>query len=412
MTPGSRPRHAVRRHGDPGRDVIRRQYDLLHPRLTVVPLVGGPRPVIDPAPGRTVVGHAELAVAMDAVADRRRAALRERISELEAGMHAAADELADAEAVADQRRADRDGFADAARWVESLPEAASAGSQRSAEAESELAERLRADRDAARALDRVLDQRASADAAIAEARRQLAALRSTGNDPAKERTAAELEAQAASVEARLTEAEDVARGRSEQTKRDIGETERELERLAREQRERLARLAELVDCLPGECRPPHDDDPLRHVATVAAGLRGLAGIVDAELAGLRSEVERRRAACEERRRQVEAARLALERIVPEDAVQALADLVTGVTDGVVVLDDVIATGDSSADDGLLLALETAEPSAPLVLLTSDPTVLGWAIDLPADRGALAGPGTVDLLTATASPATASTGGHR
>jgi len=390
--------------------VIRREYDLLHPRLTVVPVVGGPRPAIDAAPGRTVVGHAELAVAMEAVADRRRAALRDRIAELEAGLHAAADELADAEAVADQRRADRDAFADAARWVESLPEAAAAERDRTAAAEAELVERLRADREAARALDRVLDQRASADAAIAEARRQLAALRSTGDDPARERAAGELAAQAASVEARLTEAEDQARARSEQTKRDVGETERELERLAREQRDRLARLAGLVDCLPGEARPPHDGDPLHHVATIATGLRGLAGVVDGELVGLQAEVDRRRAGCDERRRQVDGARLALDRIAPEDAAQALADLVTGVTEGLVVLDDVVAA--EGHEDGLLRALEASEASAPLVLLTSDPTVLGWAIDLPADRGALAGPRTVDLLTATASPATASPGGHR
>jgi len=391
--------------------VIRREYDLLHPRLTVVPVVGGPRPAIDAAPGRTVVGHAELAVAMEAVADRRRAALRDRIAELEAGLHVVADELADAEAVADQRRADRDAFADAASWVESLPEAAATERARTDAAEAELVERLRADREAARALDRVLDQRASADAAIAEARRQLAALRSTGDDPARERAAAELAAQAASVEARLTEAEDQARARSEQTKRDVGETERELERLAREQRDRLARLAGLVECLPGESRPPHDDDPVHHVATIAAGLRGLAGVVDAELVGLQAEVDRRRAGCDERRRQVEGARLALDRIAPEDAAQALADLVTGVTEGLVVLDDVVAV-EGAHEDGLLRALEATEASAPLVLLTSDPTVLGWAIDLPADRGALAGPRTVDLLTATASPATASPGGHR
>jgi len=402
MTPGSRPRCPTGAVATPGRDVIRREYDLLHPRLTVVPVVGGARPAIDPAPGRTVVGHAELAVAMEAVADRRRAALRERIGELEAGLHAAADELADAQAVVDQRRADRDAFAEAARWVESLPALAAADRDRTAAAEAQMAERLRADRDAARALDRVLDQRASADAAIAEARRQLAALRQDGHDPARQRAAADLEAQAASVESRLTEAEDQARARSEQTKRDVGETERELERLARDQRDRLARLAALVDCLPGEARPPHDADPLRHVATVAGGLRGLAGVVDGELAGLQAEADRRRAGCDECRRRVDAARLALERIAPEDAAQALADLVTGVTDGVVVLDDVVAAAGAGGEDGLLRALEATEASAPLVLLSSDPTVLGWAIDLPADRGALAGPRTVEVLTATAS----------
>lgn len=182
--------------------MIRRESDLLHPRLTVVPVVGGARPVIDAAPGRTVVGQAELAVAMEAVAGRRRAVLRERIVELESGLAAARDDLADADAAADQRRADRDAFVDAAGWVDSLPELAVQGRARTAEAEAELAERLRDDREAARALDRVLDQRASAEAAIAEARRQLSALRAADGaaaHPERERAAADLEAQAASV---------------------------------------------------------------------------------------------------------------------------------------------------------------------------------------------------------------------
>ena len=77
-----------------------------------------------------------------------------------------------------------------------------------------------------------------------------------------------------------------------------------------------------------------------------------------------------------------------------DAAEALSDLVTGVAEGLVVLDDVVAAD----GDGLLRALEATEASAPLVLLSSDPAVLGWAIDLPADRGALVGPAVVDLLT--------------
>jgi len=177
----------------------------------------------------------------------------------------------------------------------------------------------------------------------------------------------------------------------------VSELERELERLAREQRDRLARLGGLLDCLPGESRPPRGEDPLDHIATVARGLRSLAAIVDGELAGLQAEHDRRRASRDAQRRQVEAARTSLDRIAPEDAAAALADIVAGVTDGIVVLDDVVA-GTAAHDDGLLRALEVAEPAAPLVLLSSDPTVLGWAIDLPAERGALVGPRAVDLLT--------------
>lgn len=377
--------------------MIRRQPVPLHPRLTVVPVDGRSRPAIAAAPGRTVVGHAQLAEAMEAVAERRRARLRKRIDGLEAELRQADGQLAEAEAMVVQRRADRDSFTDAAEWCEALPAAASETATSIARAEAELAERLRSARDAGRALDRVLDQRASADAAIAEARRQLAALRAgAADDPERERAAAQLAAQAESVEARLAEAEREARTRAEQAKREVSELERELERLAREQRDRHARLVELVECLPGEARPPHGDHPVDHVASIAAGLRGLAGVVDAELTGLQAEADRQRAGCEAQRRQIRAVRASLDRITPEDAAEALADLLSGAADGVVVLDDVVAAG-TDGQDGLLRALEVTEPAAPLVVLSSDPAVLGWAIDLPADRGGVAGPAAVESL---------------
>jgi len=192
----------------------------------------------------------------------------------------------------------------------------------------------------------------------------------------------------------LAAAEAEARTASERTKRDVTEVERRLEELARRQRGDLGRLAGLVDCLPGEARPPHDDDPLHHVGAIAHGLRALADVVDGELGGLQAEAGRCRAERDARRRQIDAARWSLDHIAPEDAAEALSTIVTGVAEGVVVLDDVVA----SEGEGLLRALEATEPSAPLVLLSSDPAVLGWAIDLPADRGALVGPAAVDLLT--------------
>lgn len=378
--------------------MIRREPELLHPRLTVVPVDERARPAVEAVPGRRIVGHAELATAMEAVAERRRASLRLRIAELAEELVDAERRLEGAATAAAQRRADRDGFLDAATWCESLPATISAQRQVIADAEAVLAERLRTSRDAARALDRVLDQRASADAAIAEARRQLESLTPAApSDPERAEAARALAAQAESVEARLAEAEAEARASSERTKRAVSESEREIEQLGRAQRDRHARLGSLVECLPGDARPPLDDEPIHHVATIAAGLRALAAGVDVELAGLQAEADRQQADCDDRRRRLDALRASVIRIVPEDAAEALTDLVTGGDDDLVVLDDVVAS-DAAGDDGLLRALEVTEPSAPLVLLSSDPTVLGWAIDLPAERGAIAGPRTVDLLT--------------
>lgn len=391
--------------------MIRREPDLLHPRLTVVPVDVGPRRALGCAPGRTVVGPAELEAATQAVAGRRRAARLEELAARNADLEAALERLAAARSAVDQRRADHDGFHAAADWCTSLPEAAAAHRTDVAAAEVELSDALRDAREASRALDRVLEQRAQADAAIAEARRQLHALDRGVGGPGDERAqaSAALAAQAESLEARLSDAEREARSRSEETKRAVTAAERTIERLGREQRDRRSRLGALVDCLPGDARPPHDDDPLHHVDTVAAGLRGLADTIAAELTGLTAALDRHRAECEHRRSEVAALRATLDRISPEDAAEALAGLVTGVADGVVVLDDVVAPDPTGPEDGLLRALEDAEPAAPLVLLSSDPTVLGWAIDLPAERGALYGPRTVDLLataTSTARPTTA------
>ncbi len=384
--------------------MIRREPDLLHPRLTVVPVDVGPRRAVDQAPGRTIVGRAELEAATQAVAGRRRSARLEVLATRNAELEQALERLAAARAAVDQRRADHDGFVAAADWCETLPGLAANHRTDLAAAEAELSEGLRAAREASRALDRVLEQRAQADAAISEARRQLHAMDRGEVDPTGERAqaAAALTAQAESLEARLGEAERDARSRSEETKRAVTATERTIERLVREQRDRQSRLAALVDCLPGDVRPPHDEDPLHHVGAVSAGLRGLAGTIADERTGLTAALDRHRAECEHRRSEVAEVRSTLDRTSPDDAAEALADLVTGIVDGVVVLDDVVATDPDGTADGLLRALEAAEPEAPLVLLSSDPTVLGWAIDLPAERGALVGPRAVDLLACSTS----------
>lgn len=379
--------------------MIRREADLLHPRLTVVPVDVGCRRALDRSPGRTVVGRAELDAATQAVAGRRRTARLEVLASRNAELEQALERLAGARAAVDQRRADHDGFLAAADWCETLPGLAAGHHAALAAAESALADALRDAREASRALDRVLEQRAQADAAISEARRQLHALERGEGDAGDERAkaAAALTAQAESLESKLSEAEAGARNRSEQTKRAVTEVEREIERLSRDQRDRDVRLGSLLECLPGDARPPHDDDPLNHTHLVSAGLRGLAETIAGELTGLTAALDRHRAECEHRRSEVAAVRATLDRIDPEDAAEALAGLVCGVAEGVVVLDDVVASDPDGADDGLLRALEAAEPDAPLVLLSSDPAVLGWAIDLPAERGALVGPRMVDLL---------------
>lgn len=375
-----------------------RQTDLLHPRLTVVPVVGRPDPVIEPAPGRTVIGSAELAQALATAAERRRAELRDLIAQLDQQLAAATSDAGAAEATAEQRREEHDALLAAARWCESLPEHLEELRSARAEAEAVLFERLRASRAAGRALERVLEQRSAAAAVVAEARGQMAVLHApVGGASETGHLPEQLTARTEALEGHLAVAEAEAHLGIEHAAGAVFEAERALAELAERRHDRLSQLAGLAEGLPAEERPPPGDDALDHLDGVVAHLRSLAEtfadqVADADAAVVRSRSER-----DDLAERIEGVRDSVDQSAAEDAVEALAAVASDADADVVVLDGVVATEADEAGVGLLGALEAVDGLPPLVLVSADPTVLGWAIDLPGEVGAVAAPAVLDLL---------------
>jgi hypothetical protein len=205
----------------------------LHPRLTVARADTPQRREIATALGGSVVGQDEVRAAATDLAAERSGARRAHRSRLDA----AAERLrADAAAAAD-RLADletrRQRLLDGARWAmqaaDELPAlraaVVAAGEERDAR-EAEL-------RSARTALDRVLEQRSAATAALEDADRQLGDLVGVGMDETSLRR--ELEAAGRAVQA------------SEEAHRAAVERVAELEEEVTAQAERAARLHELLE---------------------------------------------------------------------------------------------------------------------------------------------------------------------
>jgi hypothetical protein len=74
---------------------------------------------------------------------------------------------------------------------------------------------------------------------------------------------------------------------------------------------------------------------------------------------------------------------------PEDLSDGLKGLLEAHGDHLIVLDDPFGSIDHALRPTLLEVLLNHEGQGPLVLLTEDPEILGWAIGLPAEQGAVA-----------------------
>lgn len=137
--------------------------------------------------------------------------------------------------------------------------------------------------------------------------------------------------------------------------------------------------------LPEGQRP--EGDPLATLPELAELLRGLA--VDEQPA-----IDAADAALAEAEVAVADAQRAVDAVADPDAGPQREDLVEGLaqilrdadTDHVLVLDDPFAGIDAGARDELLDLVRAGSADRPLVLLTGDADILGWAIELPADVG--------------------------
>ncbi|MGV3760086.1 MAG: hypothetical protein ACO1PW_11200, partial [Actinomycetota bacterium] len=142
------------------------------------------------------------------------------------------------------------------------------------------------------------------------------------------------------------------------------------------------RARDLIAELPADRRP--EDEPLAAIEALASELDALAEGLEGELAELVAQHAR---AVEDldgaRAARVEAER-ALDGPRPEDHEQALR-AVLGEGRQVLVLDEPFGGGSLDMPT-VRAALEDAVEQRPLVLLTEDADLLGWAIELPPQVG--------------------------
>jgi hypothetical protein len=140
--------------------------------------------------------------------------------------------------------------------------------------------------------------------------------------------------------------------------------------------------------LPPALRPRAGDDPLGELPRLRETLAAEVDRAEVALAQATHDLERTRADIDETQTQLDdhLTVVPVDDVTDDDIRQAVHDLV-GAGDVPVVLDDPLAEVDGLRDE-LLDELASASEQRPVVLLTDDPTTLGWAISLPDEVGAV------------------------
>lgn len=138
--------------------------------------------------------------------------------------------------------------------------------------------------------------------------------------------------------------------------------------------------------LPIDLRP--EGDILRSLTVLAERLRDHATVLQPEIDAADVAVARATARVDEAVVAADNAGTGLEPPRPEDVEDGLRRLLTPRSGGPVLLDDPLTNHDGVLRPRLLDLVVEASSAVALVLLTDDADVLGWAIELPADRGAV------------------------
>ncbi|MFP5254494.1 MAG: hypothetical protein ACLGI8_01440 [Acidimicrobiia bacterium] len=268
-------------------------------------------------------------------------------------------------------------------------------------------------------LDQLIGQRSAIEAAVAEAERSAAeaeaelerATRSVSSFEAElsmradedarrlQRFAAaeQLRIQVEALAATLATAEADARQALDRAATEASRAESALDRAAARLGDLTRRARELVAEVPVDRRP--EDEPLAALDQLADELDALAAGLDRDVAEAVRQREQAEAELERARSATAAAELALRGPQPEDHEQALRAVLTA-GQQVLVLDEPF--GHRTVEGGVARAvlLEAAEQRS-VVLLTEDPELLGWAIELPSEKGRVV---PVDALNLSADPA--------
>jgi len=197
--------------------------------------------------------------------------------------------------------------------------------------------------------------------------------------------AEQLRAQIDAVAATLRRAEEDARHSIEVAEEAVGAASHRFDQAANEVDELARRARQLAEELPIEERPV--GDPLQTLPLLADGLRTQADV-------LQPDIDRAAAVNASASIQLEE-ELAASRLAShgddgpqaEDLVSALQQLLEAEpVDVPVVLDEAFAGVDGETRGDLLEVLRSSAAPRPLVLLTEDAEVLGWAIELSIEEG--------------------------
>ncbi|HEX4868612.1 MAG TPA: hypothetical protein VFV32_13455 [Acidimicrobiales bacterium] len=210
--------------------------------------------------------------------------------------------------------------------------------------------------------------------------------------------AEQLRHQIAALSSTLVSAEQEARGALERATTALAEADAALDRATARVADVGRRARSLVETLPADQRP--EGDPVADLPDLAARLEARAEGCTEQLAQAESG---RAAAAHDHAEAVaalEAAVAAASQVQPEDHLEALrAELAAG--DDVIVLDEPFDQRPAEQRAELREIVLEASRRRAVVLLTADPELLGWAIELPASEGAVVAVDALNLKCADA-----------
>jgi hypothetical protein len=197
--------------------------------------------------------------------------------------------------------------------------------------------------------------------------------------------AEQLRAQVDAVAATLQRAEQGARRDLETADQAVIAAESAFEQTSSDVSDLAWQARKLAEELPIDSRPT--GDPLRTLPLLVERLQAHAEVLQPEIDKAEAAVA---AAADQLEDAMAACRLANaggDGAQPEDVTAALGDLLAQPGDHLLVLDEPFVGVDQAARAALLDIVRAASVKRPLVLLTEDPEVLGWAIELPAEDAA-------------------------
>ncbi len=229
---------------------------------------------------------------------------------------------------------------------------------------------------------------------LAQARRDVGDLenellaRTNDVDTCDERHAAalELESQVTAVEDQLGDAEVRSRDEVDEATRSMSRAELSLERLRQDARSRRRQLLAFASLLPESDRPATGDDPVPHARAIASALRGHADAMQADVDHALECANRDRAVRAVKQVEIDDRRARLDIVAADDRVSALRAAVEQCN--LLVIDDAVTIAETG--NGILLDdLVRVDAEIPILVLTTDSSVISHVIDLPAGHTVVA-----------------------